>query len=85
MVLGTFRAAVPSGASTGIYEALEMRDKESSYHGKSVLKAVNNVNNLIAPALVGKDLDLTNQAAIDKIMIDMDGTENKGKKDYPIV
>lgn len=49
-----FRAAVPSGASTGIYEALEMRDKGSEYHGKGVLKAVNNVNTVIAPALVGK-------------------------------
>lgn len=49
-----FRAAVPSGASTGIYEALEMRDKGSEYHGKGVLKAVNNVNTVTAPALVGK-------------------------------
>ena len=49
-----FRAAVPSGASTGIYEALEMRDGGSTYHGKGVGNAVNNVNNRIAPALVGK-------------------------------
>ena len=50
-----FRAAVPSGASTGIYEALEMRDKDpKAYHGKGVSKAVDNVNKLIAPALVGK-------------------------------
>lgn len=76
---GMFRAAVPSGASTGIYEALELRDKDKGYHGKSVLKAVNNVNSIIAPALVGKDLDVTNQAAVDKIMLDLDGTENKSK------
>lgn len=76
---GMFRSAVPSGASTGIYEALELRDKDKGYHGKSVLKAVHNVNDLIAPALVGKDLDVTDQAAIDKIMLDLDGTENKSK------
>ncbi|KAK2163585.1 hypothetical protein LSH36_77g06026 [Paralvinella palmiformis] len=76
---GTFRSAVPSGASTGIYEALELRDKDpKAYHGKGVSQAVNNVNTRIAPALVGKDLDLTNQAAIDKIMLDLDGTPNKG-------
>ena len=45
---------MPSGASTGIYEALELRDKGTSYHGKSVMKAVSNVNDIIAPALVGK-------------------------------
>lgn len=76
---GMFRSAVPSGASTGIYEALEMRDKDKGYHGKSVLHAVANVNNLIAPALVGKDIDVTNQTAVDKIMLDLDGTENKSK------
>ena len=52
-----FRAAVPSGASTGIYEALEMRDKGKEYHGKGVMNAVNNVNNVIAPAMVGKVSD----------------------------
>ena len=52
--IGLFRAAVPSGASTGIYEALEMRDGGNTYHGKGVMNAVNNVNKLIAPALVGK-------------------------------
>ena len=52
---GLFRAAVPSGASTGIYEALEMRDKDpKAYHGKGVGNAVNNVNTVIAPAMVGK-------------------------------
>merc|ERR1712020_743440 len=49
---GIFRAAVPSGASTGIYEALEMRDKAETWHGKGVQKAVHNVNNLIAPEIV---------------------------------
>jgi len=78
--LGMFRSAVPSGASTGIYEALELRDVDNkSYHKKGVQIAVSNVNDIIAPALVGKDLDLTNQAAIDKIMLDLDGTDNKAK------
>jgi len=77
---GLHRAAVPSGASTGIYEALEMRDKvKEDYHGKGVMNAVNNVNTLIADALVGKPLDLTDQAAIDQLMLDLDGTENKAK------
>lgn len=77
---GRFRAAVPSGASTGIHEALELRDGvKSEYHGKAVLKAVSNVNDLIAPALVGKDLDVSNQAAIDQMMLALDGTENKSK------
>ncbi|CAD5114359.1 DgyrCDS3496 [Dimorphilus gyrociliatus] len=76
---GMFRAAVPSGASTGIYEALEMRDKATEYHGKGVLKAVNNVNTVIAEALVDKPLDLTKQDKMDKLMIDLDGTENKAK------
>jgi enolase len=76
---GMFRSAVPSGASTGIHEALEMRDKEATYHGKGVLKAVDNVNKIIAPALVGKKIDLADQKAVDKIMFDLDGTENKSK------
>lgn len=77
---GRFRAAVPSGASTGIHEALELRDGvKSEYHGKAVLKAVSNVNDIIAPALVGKDLDVSNQAAIDQMMLALDGTENKSK------
>ena len=106
---GLFRAAVPSGASTGIYEALEMRDKDpKAYHGKGeqnsryifhtrslavfngipditlrlfdlagVFNAVTNVNKVIAPAFVGKDVDVTNQTAVDKVMLDLDGTENK--------
>jgi len=76
---GLFRAAVPSGASTGIYEALEMRDKTKQYHGKGVGNAVNNVNTVIAPLFEGKDLNIADQAAMDKIMLDADGTENKSK------
>lgn len=69
-------ASVPSGASTGINEALELRDGDPGrYFSKGVLKAVSNVNNIIAPALVG--LNACNQSAIDGIMIDLDGTENK--------
>lgn len=72
------RAAVPSGASTGIFEALELRDgDENCYLGKSVMKAVNNVNNIIAPELIGEKA--THQREIDTFMIDMDGTENKSK------
>ncbi len=72
------RAAVPSGASTGIFEALELRDGDSHiYCGKSVMKAVNNINNLIAPELIGEKA--THQKEIDTFMIDMDGTENKSK------
>lgn len=72
------RAAVPSGASTGIFEALELRDGDSHYYGgKSVLKAVNNINNIIAPELIGEKA--THQKEIDTFMIDMDGTENKSK------
>ena len=71
------RAAVPSGASTGMREALELRDKDDRYLGKGVLKAVNNVNEIIKPALIGKDA--LNQKEIDTIMIDLDGTENKSK------
>ena len=72
------RAAVPSGASTGIFEALEMRDGvKSIYCGKSVLKAVENVNNVIAPELIGENA--ADQQAIDKLMLELDGTENKSK------
>ena len=72
------RAAVPSGASTGIFEALELRDgDEHCYLGKSVMKAVNNVNNIIAPELIGEKA--SHQREIDTFMIDMDGTENKSK------
>ncbi|XP_073066718.1 enolase-like [Primulina eburnea] len=70
------RAAVPSGASTGIYEALELRDGGSDYLGKGVSKAVNNVNSIIGPALVGKDP--TDQTGIDDFMVQqLDGTQNE--------
>src|SRR5512143_1415467 len=72
------RAAVPSGASTGAYEALELRDGDKKrYLGKGVLKAVANVNDKIAPALKGKDA--SDQRAIDDKMLAMDGTETKSK------
>lgn len=76
---GLFRAAVPSGASTGIYEAVELRDGGSAYMGKGVLKAVENVNSAIASQLVEKKLDLKNQRAVDEFLNSLDGTENKGK------
>ncbi|HNJ58370.1 MAG TPA: phosphopyruvate hydratase [Chitinophagaceae bacterium] len=72
------RAAVPSGASTGIHEAAELRDNDKKkYVGKGVLKAVKNVNDIISKALVG--YDVAQQAAIDQVMIDLDGTPNKSK------
>ncbi|MHA1299163.1 MAG: phosphopyruvate hydratase [Candidatus Helarchaeota archaeon] len=72
------RAAVPSGASTGEHEALELRDKDKSrFLGKGVDKAVNNVNTIIAPKLIG--MSVKNQKEIDKIMLELDGTENKSK------
>ncbi len=75
-VLG--RAAVPSGASTGIHEAVELRDEDKKkYGGKGVLKAVTNVNKIIAPALLGNDV--ADQTGIDEMMIQLDGTPNKGK------
>ncbi len=70
------RAAVPSGASTGENEALELRDGDKArYLGKGVLKAVNNVNNVIAEEVIG--MDVTDQAGIDKRMLDLDGTKTK--------
>lgn len=75
---GLFRASVPSGASTGIYEALELRDGDKKrYMGKGVLKAVENVNKYIAPLVLG--MDPTEQVKIDEKMIFADGTENKSK------
>lgn len=75
-VLG--RAAVPSGASTGIHEAVELRDNDKkTYVGKGVLKAVANVNDIVAKELVG--YDVADQTGVDQLMIDLDGTENKGK------
>ncbi|HIG10556.1 MAG: phosphopyruvate hydratase [bacterium] len=71
------RAAVPSGASTGIHEAHELRDGEGRYGGKGTLKAVQSVNDEIAEALMGADA--TRQAALDQTMIDLDGTENKSR------
>ena len=72
------RAAVPSGASTGAKEALELRDGDKSrYFGKGVLKAVENINNDIAQALIG--LDASEQSYIDQVMLDLDGTDNKGR------
>lgn len=72
------RAAVPSGASTGIHEAVELRDGDKKkYVGKGVLKAVTNVNKDIAPALLG--YDVADQTGIDEMMIQLDGTPNKGK------
>ncbi|BFZ23510.1 hypothetical protein BsWGS_26550 [Bradybaena similaris] len=76
---GLFRAAVPSGASTGIHEAVELRDGGSDYMGKGVLNAVGNVNTIIAEALIKAQPNLTDQRAVDKIMIALDGTDNKGK------
>src|ERR1051325_6178146 len=72
------RAAVPSGASTGVHEAVELRDGDKkNYSGKGVLKAVRNVNETIAPALIGNDV--ADQTGIDEMMIQLDGTANKGK------
>ena len=72
------RAAVPSGASTGQFEAVELRDSESSrYLGKGVLQAVANVNDIIGPAILG--FDASEQVAIDGVMIELDGTPNKAK------
>uniref|UniRef100_A0A8C3UP34 phosphopyruvate hydratase n=2 Tax=Passeriformes TaxID=9126 RepID=A0A8C3UP34_CATUS len=75
---GMFRAAVPSGASTGIYEALELRDNDKSrFLGKGVLQAVDHINSTVAPALVGSGLSVVDQEKIDNLMLEMDGTENK--------
>ncbi|KAM7542966.1 hypothetical protein Aperf_G00000019631 [Anoplocephala perfoliata] len=77
---GMFRAAVPSGASTGIHEAVELRDGDkNAYMGKGVLHAVKNVNDIIAPALIKEGLKVTEQEKIDNFMIKLDGTKNKGK------
>lgn len=76
--LGLFRSGVPSGASTGIYEACELRDGDKKrYLGKGVLKAVENVNTIIAPKLIG--MDVTKQLEIDNMMRKLDGTDNKTK------
>lgn len=73
---GVFRAAVPSGASTGIYEALELRDGGAAYVGKGVFKAVNNINTIIGPALIGKDV--TDQKGLDNFMVEtLDGSKSE--------
>lgn len=76
---GSFgRASVPSGASTGSYEAVELRDKEQSmFMGRGVLQAVDNINSVISPAIIG--LSVLNQREIDNILINLDGTKNKSK------
>ena len=75
---GTFRASVPSGASTGIYEACELRDNDKNrYLGKGCLQAVANVNDVLGPAVKG--MDSSKQREIDQLMIDLDGTPNKQK------
>ncbi|NLK12653.1 MAG: phosphopyruvate hydratase [Candidatus Phytoplasma sp.] len=72
------RALVPSGASTGEHEAVELRDGDKSrFLGKGVLKAVNNVNEVIAPEVIG--LDVTDQVGVDRLLIELDGTKNKSK------
>ena len=73
----TGRAIVPSGASTGEYEAVELRDGGSRYLGKGVVRAVENINNLIAQVAIG--MDATNQRALDNALIELDGTENKSR------
>lgn len=77
---GLFRAIVPSGASTGIHEALELRDGDKSkWLGKGVTKAVANVNDIIAPKMVASNIDLKDQVAVDKFLNSLDGTPNKSK------
>ncbi|ODQ81441.1 hypothetical protein BABINDRAFT_32881 [Babjeviella inositovora NRRL Y-12698] len=77
---GLFRAIVPSGASTGIHEALELRDDDKSkWLGKGVLKALANVNDVIAPALIAENIDVTDQEAVDAFLNKLDGTPNKAK------
>src|SRR5712664_2367358 len=77
-VSGRGRAAVPSGASTGEHEALELRDGDAKrYLGKGVLKAVHNVEGVLGPAIVG--MDALDQAAIDKVLLQADGTPTKSK------
>lgn len=77
---GLFRAIVPSGASTGVHEALELRDGDKSHWlGKGVTKAVNNINSIIAPKLVEANIDIAKQEAIDDFLKKLDGTPNKSK------
>ena len=74
---GLFRASVPSGASTGAYEAVELRDGGDRYLGKGVLNAVQNVKEILGPAVIG--MNPVDQQAIDDLMLDLDGTPNKAK------
>ncbi len=77
---GLFRAAVPSGASTGVHEALELRDGVAAeFHGKGVSTAVSNVNKIIAPALLKAQIDVRQQKQIDDFLLALDGTPNKSK------
>ncbi|KAJ9108524.1 hypothetical protein QFC20_003430 [Naganishia adeliensis] len=77
---GRFRSQVPSGASTGVHEAVELRDNDkSAYVGKGVSKAVSNVNDIIAKELINSGLTVTQQKEIDDLLIKLDGTPNKGK------
>ncbi|CAI5757403.1 unnamed protein product [Candida verbasci] len=77
---GTFRAIVPSGASTGVHEALELRDGDKSkWLGKGVTKAVSNVNDIIAPALIKEKISVVDQGKIDEFLLKLDGTPNKSK------
>ena len=73
----TGSSIVPSGASTGKKEALELRDKDSRYNGKGVLKAINNINELIAPSIIG--LDAFNQSQLDNVLLELDGSQNYSK------
>nr|KAG5696287.1 hypothetical protein BaRGS_027897 [Batillaria attramentaria] len=76
---GMFRSAVPSGASTGIHEAVELRDGDpKAYHGKGVSKAIKNITDTLAPALIKEKLDLKDQTAVDNFLCKLDGTKNKG-------
>ncbi|XP_069677400.1 enolase-like isoform X2 [Periplaneta americana] len=78
--LGLFRAAVPSGASTGVHEALELRDNDkNNYHAKDVSKAIDNVNKIIVPELLKQNFEATQQTEIDEFMLKLDGTPNKSK------
>jgi enolase len=80
LLAGLFRAAVPSGASTGIHEACELRDGDkSAYMGKGVFKAVANVNDIIGPEIIKAGLKVTDQKAVDDFLIKLDGTPNKTK------
>ncbi|MCY3412347.1 MAG: phosphopyruvate hydratase [Candidatus Heimdallarchaeota archaeon] len=72
----TGRFIVPSGASTGQFEAVELRDKGKRFHGKGVMNAVNNIRNIIAPKVIG--YDIFDQEGLDRLMIELDGTSNKG-------